>query len=188
MRSLRLLLAVLTALLLMAACSQRQPADQQPAQPVITVATKDSQPISREVATVGQQLEKETRRAEKDAEQTAAAVGEEAASAAADTASAVEKTLGKAEKDVAAALDDNQPSTPPPVARAPDVVVYPGPRGKVVFTHAIHAARLDCGRCHTHDPPQKIAINREVAHTLCRGCHQESGGRAPLYCSGCHKK
>ena len=185
MRSSRLLFVILPALLLIGACSQQQPADRRPPQPVQSAAT--GSPVHHEVATAGQQVEKEASRVEEDAEQVAAKVGKEADSAAADTASAVEKTLGKAEKDVAAALD-NQQTAPPEAAKAPDTVVYPGPRGKVVFTHAIHAARLDCGRCHTHDPPEKIAINREVAHTLCRGCHQESGGHAPLYCSGCHKK
>jgi hypothetical protein len=61
--------------------------------------------------------------------------------------------------------------------------------GKVTFNHAEHSGRLDCSRCHPTEPPQKIAIDKEVAHNqLCKVCHTELGGNAPTACTGCHKK
>ena len=77
---------------------------------------------------------------------------------------------------------------PPPAPKAPEVVIYPASMGQVTFSHGTHAARSACGKCHTTDPPQKIAIDKESAHALCKGCHQVSGGNAPTACTGCHKK
>ncbi|MBE0502105.1 MAG: cytochrome c3 family protein, partial [Desulfuromonadales bacterium] len=72
-------------------------------------------------------------------------------------------------------------------ATGPDLVNYDASQGMVIFNHTEHSSRLACSDCHTTDPPQKIVINKETAHDLCRGCHK-GVSNAPKSCSGCHIK
>jgi len=69
----------------------------------------------------------------------------------------------------------------------PTQITYPASMGDVTFDHAAHAGRLDCSDCHTTDPPQKIAIDKDVAHDMCKGCHQKREA-GPTKCPDCHKK
>jgi len=69
----------------------------------------------------------------------------------------------------------------------PQTVVYEASNGKVTFEHQAHAGQLGCSSCHPTDPPAKIAIDKEKAHQMCKGCHQEKGA-GPTQCGGCHKK
>jgi len=66
-------------------------------------------------------------------------------------------------------------------------VVYEASNGPVTFDHQVHADSLACGSCHPTDPPVKIAIDKDKAHQMCKGCHQEKGA-GPTQCNGCHKK
>ena len=69
----------------------------------------------------------------------------------------------------------------------PKTVVYEASQGQVTFDHQAHASSLACGSCHTTDPPVKVAIDKDKAHQMCKGCHQEKGA-GPTQCNGCHKK
>ncbi|AMV72734.1 putative periplasmic triheme cytochrome c [Desulfuromonas sp. DDH964] len=161
---------------------------QQPAQP----AAQETQPAP---ATAGekmtQQVETSLNKVEQEAVQGAKVVAKEADKVATESKAVVEETVTKAKQEVAAAatvVADSLTPPPAPAPKAPEVITYPASMGKVAFTHATHAARLDCSKCHTNDPPQKIAIDKTSAHTLCKGCHQVMGGNAPTACTGCHKK
>lgn len=76
------------------------------------------------------------------------------------------------------------PALPVPPLRP---VVYPATNGHVTFDHKKHAAKNPCGSCHQSTPIAKIAIDKEKAHQMCKGCHQQSGA-GPTNCAGCHKK
>jgi outer membrane biosynthesis protein TonB len=69
----------------------------------------------------------------------------------------------------------------------PQTVVYKASYGQVTFAHQAHAGSLACSACHATDPPARIAIDKDKAHQMCKGCHQEQGA-GPTQCNGCHKK
>ncbi len=75
----------------------------------------------------------------------------------------------------------------PAAASMPQVVTFETSMGAVVFDHPGHADRLTCDACHPTEPPVKIALDKDAAHALCKGCHQEQGA-GPTGCSGCHQK
>lgn len=73
-------------------------------------------------------------------------------------------------------------------ALAADMVVFPAKNGNVTFNHKAHQERLkDCTLCHGEGAPAKIAIDKDKAHALCRGCHTEKKA-GPTKCGECHKK
>jgi outer membrane biosynthesis protein TonB len=69
----------------------------------------------------------------------------------------------------------------------PQTVVYKASYGLVTFAHQAHAGSLACSACHATDPPARIAIDKDKAHQMCKGCHQEQGA-GPTQCNGCHRK
>ena len=72
-------------------------------------------------------------------------------------------------------------------ALAADTVVYPAKNGNVTFTHKLHQGKLACKECHGAGAPSKIAIDKDVAHKLCKGCHSDKKA-GPVKCGECHKK
>jgi hypothetical protein len=72
-------------------------------------------------------------------------------------------------------------------ALAADTVVFPAKNGNVTFNHKAHSSRLECKVCHGTGAPSKIAIDKEKAHSLCRGCHAEKQA-GPTKCGDCHKR
>jgi hypothetical protein len=72
-------------------------------------------------------------------------------------------------------------------AFAADTVVFPAKNGNVTFNHKAHAAKLECKLCHGAGAPAKIAIDKDKAHTLCKGCHADKKA-GPTKCGECHKK
>jgi len=84
------------------------------------------------------------------------------------------------------------PSVPAvkPAATAPAVpktVTFTATNGNVTFDHQQHAGNNACSSCHPSEPPTKIFLDKDKAHQLCKGCHQEKGA-GPTQCTGCHKK
>lgn len=86
----------------------------------------------------------------------------------------------------AAPPPESKPQAPPSPA-IPGTVIYAASMGKVTFPHAAHAKRLECNKCHTTKPPQKIPMTKALAHQLCLGCHQEKAA-GPVKCLLCHIK
>ncbi|HJV67068.1 MAG TPA: cytochrome c3 family protein [Geomonas sp.] len=72
-------------------------------------------------------------------------------------------------------------------AFAADTVVFPAKNGNVTFNHKAHSSKLECKACHGAGAPSKIAIDRDKAHALCKGCHTERKA-GPTKCGDCHKK
>jgi len=70
---------------------------------------------------------------------------------------------------------------------ADSVVVYPAKNGNVTFDHKAHQGRAACKDCHGAGAPAKIAIDKDVAHKLCKGCHADKKA-GPTKCGECHKK
>lgn len=120
------------------------------------------------------------------AAQTVDAVKEQTAAAVEETKEATDKAVDSATATAAAAAAAVQEAATP---ESPGVVVYEaGTMGKVTFNHADHGSRLSCDKCHPTDPPRMVEINKDIAHTLCTGCHKASGGNAPTSCTACHVK
>jgi len=72
-------------------------------------------------------------------------------------------------------------------AMAADSVVYPAKNGNVTFNHKGHAAAVECKICHGEGAPAKIALGKDKAHALCKGCHADKKA-GPTKCGECHKK
>lgn len=64
---------------------------------------------------------------------------------------------------------------------------FPASLGKVAFDHPGHAKRLACTVCHGSEQPRKIALNKDKAHQLCKGCHEQKAA-GPTKCNACHMK
>jgi predicted CXXCH cytochrome family protein len=72
-------------------------------------------------------------------------------------------------------------------ATAADTVVLKAKNGDVTFDHKKHSSSGDCKSCHGEATPGKIALGKDAAHKLCKGCH-ESKKAGPTKCGDCHKK
>lgn len=206
MRPLTLVVILLTTLSLWA-CSKEKP--EQKAQPATEQSQSAAQTAGQMAENAGKQLQESASAAKQAVEEKAAAVkqqAEEGAAAvkeqAAATTEAVKEqaaaTTESAKQQVANAADQVKQALSPPTAAKPAVaappkgpgeVTYQASMGTVTFNHAMHSGMFACSRCHTTDPPQKIAMSKEVAHNqLCKVCHKKMGGKAPTACTGCHKK
>lgn len=79
------------------------------------------------------------------------------------------------------------------INRAQDQLIFPNSKGEVIFTHSKHLRSLkdhECIRCHRIENPTLEMIqsrfeNHRVAHSFCKGCHQDLG-RGPTECHQCH--
>ena len=72
-------------------------------------------------------------------------------------------------------------------ALAADSVVYTAKNGNVTFDHLGHSKKSECKACHGEGAPAKIALGKDKAHTLCKGCHADKKA-GPTKCGECHKK
>lgn len=70
---------------------------------------------------------------------------------------------------------------------AADSVVLKAKNGAVTFNHKMHSEKFDCKTCHGEAAPGKMTLDKNAAHKLCKGCHQEKG-QGPTKCRECHKK
>jgi predicted CXXCH cytochrome family protein len=70
------------------------------------------------------------------------------------------------------------------------VIEFAASKGTVVFNHTKHVklAAGACTACHKGKPGQIDGFKKELAHTLCIGCHEPSEGNleGPVSCPGCH--
>ncbi len=160
MRRIMILCLVVMALSFMTACTQEPDPVQQPLRQSSADADK---PAAEEV--------------DKKIDETVPAVKAEAAKQVEDVKKEAADDVAQPPASVAAGVD----------ATGPDLVNYDASQGMVIFNHTEHSSRLACSDCHSTDPPQKIVINKETGHDLCRGCHK-GVSNAPKSCSGCHIK
>ena len=212
MRQLIRLFMVLLIITLMLACSQETPPVETPAKPVATEPKPVSEQAGEAVAEVKQQVKEAVAEIKQEAVKQVEAVKEKANkqvdavkekankqvdAVKVEAAAVIEQTktstigvVDKAKQGTISALAGLTAKTPAasPVVKGPDLVVYEASQGKVTFNHAEHSSSLDCNSCHQTDPPQKIAMTKTLAHSLCKDCHKASGGDAPTACTGCHKK
>jgi hypothetical protein len=81
------------------------------------------------------------------------------------------------------------PAEKPAAAPTPaaQTVIYKASNGNVIFDHLQHAGNNTCSSCHPSEPPARIDLDKDKAHQLCKGCHQQTGS-GPTQCTGCHKK
>jgi len=73
------------------------------------------------------------------------------------------------------------------VLSAPETVVIDNKNGKVTLPHRQHGKSLGCQTCHADKAPGAMALGKDKAHALCKGCHKEQG-KGPTACTGCHEK
>jgi len=191
MRTVLTMLAALLTVLFLTACSQEPPPAQEPAKTAVQPPQPASEPSRQMAEKADKELQETLGAVKQEAEKEAQTVEKEAAAIAEKAESVVSEAADQAKKDAGTAVSDLKAVLPAPSAPAdqgPVTVVYEASMGRVSFDHAGHSGRLACSKCHPTDPPEKIAIDKELAHTLCKGCHKESDGTAPTACSGCHKK
>ncbi len=77
-------------------------------------------------------------------------------------------------------------SAPVFAADAPETVTLNAKNGNVTFNHKEHSAKMECSTCHQGEPG-KMELDKDAAHKLCKGCHQDKGA-GPTKCGECHKK
>jgi predicted CXXCH cytochrome family protein len=71
------------------------------------------------------------------------------------------------------------------LAPPPGKVMFPATNGAVTFDHPAHLERREtCRTCHGDERIEKVLLDKERGHALCRGCHEARGG--PTRCSACH--
>lgn len=195
MKPITVFLVLLLAGVLLTACSQEPPPETEKAQTGVETPKSPTVPSEQMVEKAEAEIQQTVSAIKQEAEKTAEMVKKEATetvekmkTASVDTA----KQTMKPEVPVVpgvATVAPAQPAAPSPSSTPPVTVSYEASMGTVTFNHAEHAGQLDCSQCHTTDPPQKIVIDKEIAHNqLCKVCHKESGGDAPTGCTGCHKK
>lgn len=191
MRPITTLFMALLTTLIITACTQEQPAAPKPADPTpaaVPAAVEAAKQVAEEVK---QKVEETAAAATTEAEKSVEAVKEQAAAVTEQAKAAVTETADKVKQEAAAAVTATAAVVAKPAATAakgPKVVSYETSMGKVTFDHAAHADKLACSKCHPTEPAVTIAMTKEIGHTLCKGCHQTSGGNAPTACAGCHVK
>lgn len=191
MRPITTLFMALLATVILTACTKEQPAAPKPAEPAPATAPPAVEAAKQATEEIKQKVEETAAAAKTEAKKSVEAVKEQAAAVTEQAKAAVAETAGKVKQESEAAATAVPPAVVKPAvtaAKAPKVVSYAASMGKVTFDHAAHAGRLACSKCHQTEPPANIVINKEIAHALCKGCHQTSGGKAPTACSGCHVK
>jgi predicted CXXCH cytochrome family protein len=73
-------------------------------------------------------------------------------------------------------------------AMAADTITLPAKNGNITFNHKKHQEALkDCKACHEKGPGKIEGFGKDVAHKLCKGCH-ETKKAGPTKCGECHKK
>ena len=194
MKPLTLVVVLLAALSLWSCSKEKSEQKPQPAteqsQPATQTAGKMAEEAGKQIQeTAGaakQAVEEKAADAKQQVEEGAAAVKEQAAATAEQAKQQVADAAEQAKQAITPLVAAKPEPTPP---KGPAEVTYKASMGTVTFNHAMHSGVFACSRCHTTDPPQKIAMSKEVAHNqLCKVCHQALGGNAPTACTGCHKK
>jgi len=73
-------------------------------------------------------------------------------------------------------------------ALAADTLTLPAKNGNVTFPHKKHMEQLkECKLCHEKAPGKIEGFGKDMAHKLCKGCHEEKKA-GPVKCNECHKK
>lgn len=73
------------------------------------------------------------------------------------------------------------------IPSAPDTLVLTASQGQVTLPHLVHAKLFPCATCHGDGTPGKIDLTKDAAHELCRDCHKAKGA-GPTACGECHRK
>ncbi len=191
MRPITTFFMALLATFIMTACSKEQPPAQEPAKPAPAATIPAVESAKQVAAEANQKVEDTAAAAKTEAEKSAEIAKEQAAAVTEQTKAAATETVDQVKQESAAAVTTVAPAAVKPAAaaaKAPKVVSYEASNGNVTFDHAAHADKMACSKCHPTDPAVAIVINKDIAHTLCKGCHQTSGGNAPTACAGCHVK
>jgi len=73
-------------------------------------------------------------------------------------------------------------------ALAADTITLPAKNGNVTLDHKKHQTLVnECKKCHEKGPGKIEGLNKEMAHNICKGCHEEKK-MGPTKCGECHKK
>ena len=182
MQRIMVLCLVVLAVSFMTACSQEPDPVQQPVKP--GAAVRQSSPVATKAAVeeVTQKVDETVSVVKAEVAEQVEVVKREAAYVVDQSSASVIAVVDTVEKSAVSAMKTNILEM-----KGPDLVSYDASKGKVTFNHTDHSSRLGCSECHTTEPPQKIVINMETAHVLCKGCHK-GVSNAPKSCSGCHFK
>lgn len=182
MRQIMVLCLVALALSFMTACSQEPDPVQQPVKPDAAVRQSSTETTKTAVEEVKKKVDETVSVVKAEVAEQVEVVKGEAADVVDQTRASVVAVVDTVEKSAGSAM-----KTIALEMKGPDLVSYDASKGKVTFNHTDHSTRLACSECHTTDPPQKIVINMQTAHVLCKGCHK-GVNNAPTACTGCHQK
>lgn len=123
----------------------------------------------------------ETEQSESALDEAAEETGEMATDAAEKTKEMAAATAEKTEEMVDKAAEETEE------ALSPDTVVLEASFGDITFPHEMHSDAYDCTTCHGEGTPGLIGFEKDEAHDLCRGCHEEEGA-GPSACNDCHER
>ncbi|NIQ96412.1 MAG: cytochrome c3 family protein [Desulfuromonadales bacterium] len=70
---------------------------------------------------------------------------------------------------------------------SPETIELEASYGNITFPHGMHSKAYDCSTCHGEGMPGPIGLDKDKAHPLCKGCHEEEGA-GPTACKDCHQK
>lgn len=124
-----------------------------------------------------------------EARQSTQEMAEQTQETAAEAVDESREALQEAEETAEETVEEGAQETSKAIASVaqPEVLTYEAMNGNVTFDHPMHAEALSCAKCHENMPPQKINIDKTIAHQLCTGCHREMEA-GPTACNDCHIK
>lgn len=149
-----------------------------------------TKPVTEEGAETEEQREQALEEAAKETEEAAEAAADKTeemmAEAEEETEEAVEATEEKA-TEVAEETTEAAGKAAEEVEEAvsPETLVLEASFGDVTFPHAMHSNAYDCTTCHGEGEPGLFGLEKDEAHSLCKGCHEEEGA-GPTGCKDCH--
>lgn len=148
---------------------------------------------SEETKTTGTEPEKASQKMEQTSQSAAEEAKETATAAVDETREAVETAVeetGQKAREVAEASKETMTEAAEAVSAAatpPESLVFEASYGNITFPHGMHAESYDCATCHGDGTPEAFGLDKDKAHELCKGCHEDEGA-GPTSCRDCHEK
>lgn len=179
--------AMFLALALFGCDSPEEPESARETEERIQEKTK---PVAEEGAETEEQREEALKEAAKETEKAAEAAADKTedmmAEAEGETEEAIEATEEKA-TEVSEETTEAAGKAAEEVEEAvsPETLVLEASFGDITFPHAMHSNAYDCTTCHGEGEPGLLGLEKDEAHSLCKGCHEEEGA-GPTGCKDCH--
>ncbi len=158
-------------------CSKSE--DSKSTQGTAESAAKEEKPVAGAEEPTG--MEQQAEQAMEETEEAAVAAAEKAGEMADMAAEEAEEMATEAEKVAEKAVEETKQAV------SPETIELEASYGNITFPHGMHSKAYDCSTCHGEGMPGPIGLDKDKAHPLCKGCHEEEGA-GPTACKDCHQK